>query len=154
MTTEHGTAHATFAIERRYKQPPQRVFAAFSEREAKMRWFACSPEFTTEEYTLDFKVGGHETWRGRHTGSPAEVRNETMFRDIVPGERIILVYDMFIAGKRISVSLLTLEFKPAGHGTRLVLTEQDVFLDGYSDSGAREAGTRELLDALEAELAH
>ena len=157
-TNARRAAHATFAIERRYAQPPQRVFAAFSERAAKLRWFASAPGFTTDEYTFDFRVGGGESWRGQHTASAAEIRNETMFRDIVPGERIICVYDMFVAGARISVSLLTLEFKPlgdlkpGGSGTLLVLTEQDAFLDGYEDAGAREHGTRALLDRLEEEL--
>jgi uncharacterized protein YndB with AHSA1/START domain len=151
-TTQRSATHVTFAIERRYKQPPARVFAAFAEREAKRRWFTSSAEITTEEYTLDFRVGGRETWRGRHSGSPDAARNETMFRDIVPEERIICVYDMWIGSSKISVSLLTLEFKPAGAGTLLVLTEQDVFLDGYVDGGGREHGTREMLDALEAEL--
>jgi uncharacterized protein YndB with AHSA1/START domain len=151
-TNARTATHATFAIERRYAQPPARVFAAFSERAAKQRWFTGAPGFTTDEYTVDFRVGGRETWRGRHTASAAEIRNETMFRDIVPDERIICVYDMFVAGARISVSLLTLEFKPAGGGTLLVLTEQDAFLDGYEDAGAREHGTRAMLDRLEDDL--
>jgi uncharacterized protein YndB with AHSA1/START domain len=40
----------------------------------------------------------------------------------------------------------------AGKGTRLVLTEQGAFLDGYDDAGSRERGTGGLLDALEKSL--
>jgi hypothetical protein len=36
----------------------------------------------------------------------------------------------------------------AGAGTRLVFTEQAVFLDGYDDAGSREHGTNWLLDKL------
>lgn len=50
--------------------------------------------------------------------------------------------------KRISVSLATIEFRPAGAGTRLVVTEQGAFLDGYDDAGGREQGTRWLLDKV------
>jgi len=46
------------------------------------------------------------------------------------------------------VSLATLELKPAGTGTRLVLTEQGAFLDGYENAGSRERGSNYLLDAL------
>lgn len=74
--------------------------------------------------------------------------------DIVPNERIVLTYDMHLDKTRISVSLLTLEFKPAGAGTKLVLTEQDVFLDGIDSVAARENGTRDLLDNLAKELRH
>ncbi|MBV8652023.1 MAG: SRPBCC domain-containing protein, partial [Alphaproteobacteria bacterium] len=72
--------------------------------------------------------------------------------DIVPDERIIYSYDMHLDDKRISVSLATIELKPAGAGTRLVFTEQGVFLDGYDDAGSRERGTQGLLDKLGAWL--
>lgn len=63
-----------------------------------------------------------------------------------------LDYDMHLDATRISVSLATVEFKPAGAGTRLIFTEQAVFLDGFDDPAQREAGTRTLLDNLDAEL--
>jgi len=52
-----------------------------------------------------------------------------------------------------SVSVATFEFVPDGGGTRLVLTEQGVFLDGLDTSEQREEGTGVLLDALGALLA-
>jgi hypothetical protein len=55
--------------------------------------------------------------------------------------------------RRISRRALTVEFKPAGVGTRLIYTEQGAFLDGYDDAGSREHGTRGLLDKLGAALA-
>jgi uncharacterized protein YndB with AHSA1/START domain len=80
-------------------------------------------------------------------------RFDCVYQDIVPGERIVYSYDMHIAEARISVSLATIEFKASGAGTRLVFTEQAVFLDGYDDAGSRERGTAELLDKLERSLA-
>lgn len=67
-------------------------------------------------------------------------------------ERIVSTYDMHLDEARISVSLATVEFKPAGPGTLLVYTEQGVFLDGYDNVADRERGTRDLLDNLDAEL--
>src|SRR3546814_10912582 len=58
---------------------------------------------------------------------------------------------MTVGGNRISVSQATMQFEPAGGGTRLVFTEQDAFLDGYDDAGQREAGLRELLESLRSE---
>lgn len=55
---------------------------------------------------------------------------------------------MHIGGTRISVSLATVELRPAGKGTRLVFTEQAVFLDDFDDGGGRERGTGVLLDQL------
>jgi hypothetical protein len=60
----------------------------------------------------------------------------------------VIAYTMTIGGKRISSSLTTMEFRPAGNGTRLIFTEQDVFLDGFDHPAEREQGTRELLDKL------
>ena len=59
---------------------------------------------------------------------------------------------MDLDGQRISVSLATIEFKPAGKGTKLIFTEQGAFLDGYDNVAGREHGTRELLDSLGREL--
>jgi uncharacterized protein YndB with AHSA1/START domain len=70
----------------------------------------------------------------------------------VENERIVYTYDMHLDDKRISVSLATVELKPAGLGTRLIFTEQAVFLDGYDDAGSRERGTHGLLDKLKASL--
>ncbi|MFL6111564.1 MAG: SRPBCC domain-containing protein, partial [Catenulispora sp.] len=77
---------------------------------------------------------------------------EARYQDIVPNERIVTSYDMHMDDKRISVSLATVEFRPDGTGTRLVLTEQGAFLDGYDDPADRQRGTVELLDALAVEL--
>jgi hypothetical protein len=46
------------------------------------------------------------------------------------------------------VSLATFEFKAAGGGARLIMTEQGAFLDGYDDNGSRERGSRELVEKL------
>jgi hypothetical protein len=59
---------------------------------------------------------------------------------------------MQINEAHISVSLATIEFKADRVGTRLIVTEQGVFLDGYDDAGSREHGTRALLDRLNAQL--
>lgn len=70
----------------------------------------------------------------------------------MPDQRIVYTYDMHLDETRISVSLATVEFEPAGAGTRLVFTEQGAFLDGLDTPAQREQGTGELLDALGGEL--
>jgi hypothetical protein len=70
----------------------------------------------------------------------------------VQDRRVVYAYAMHLDDVKISVSLATIEFYPDGAGTRLVLTEQGAFLDGYDDAGGRDRGTRGLLDQLEAAL--
>jgi len=67
---------------------------------------------------------------------------------VVPEERLVYAYSMYLDERKISVSLVTFELKAAGTATRLLLTEQGALLDGYDDAGSRERGSAALLDAL------
>ena len=155
--TERSVHHATFTIERDYKASPDKVFDAFSDPARKRRWFAEGPGFHLESYELDFRVGGWERSRFRFVaGKPIEegtpCTNDTVFLNIVANKRIVIAYTMTVAGSPISSSQSTMEFLPNGKGTRLVFTEQAAFLEGADGPEMREHGTRELLDALAAEL--
>jgi uncharacterized protein YndB with AHSA1/START domain len=151
MMTERKTEHATFTIERVFEAKPERVFKAFADPKAKAQWFVGPEGWTQGVRELDFRVGGRERLSGGPKGAPAH-SFDALYQDIVPNERIVYSYDMHIGDTRISVSLATVELKRAGAGTRLVFTEQAVFLDGYDDAGSRERGTHGLLDQLGASL--
>lgn len=77
MTT-HSTTHETFVLERTYPAPPPKVFAAWSDPEAKVRWF--SPSAT--DHTLDFRVGGQERNRGGGPADGPDLALESTYRDI------------------------------------------------------------------------
>ena len=145
------TQHDTFTIERRYPAAPERVFRAFADRDTKARWFGCVEGWTVAEHTLDFRVGGREVWRGGPPGA-VEHRNDTVYHDIVPNERIVWSYTMRLGDAPISVSLSTVELRPVGSGTQMIFTEQGVYLDGHDGTGERKRGTEELLKNLESYL--
>lgn len=145
--TERSTKHATFTIERTFAAAPARVFAAYADVKSKVRWFGGPEDWEKSNLELDFKVGGRESVSGGAPGGPIHYY-DAIYQDIVPDERIVLTYEMHLDKTRISVSLGTTEFKPAGAGTRLVYTEQAVFLDGYDDAGSRQQGTGGLFDKL------
>ena len=149
--TERSATHATFCIEREYPASPARVFKAFADPKAKAQWFGGPDSWTRGGATMDFRVGGREFHSDVHGG--ARYTFEALYWDIIPAERIVFSYEMHLDGKKISVSLTTVELKPAGSGTKLTFTEQGAFLDGWDDPKLREQGTRELLDALGAVLA-
>ncbi|MBO9708384.1 MAG: SRPBCC family protein [Caulobacter sp.] len=150
--TERSVVHATFAIDRIYEAKPARVFKAFSDPDIRDRWFVRPHNWPVAEYSYDFRVGGQEKGRFSPNGTMI-VLNETTYWDIVPDARIIFAYAMYIDGKRISVSVATVEFKPAPNGTRLIYTEQGAFLDGYDIPAQREEGCRDLYERLAEELA-
>ena len=146
---DHHVTHATFTLERSYPAPPARVFAAWADPAAKASWFTPGPGFGHE---LDFRVGGREVARGGPEGGPL-MTFETLYRDIVPEQRIVYTSTLSAGADLMTVSLTTVEFTPGlGGGTRLVLTEQGAFLDGQEQPAWREQGTADQLEALAAEL--
>jgi uncharacterized protein YndB with AHSA1/START domain len=151
--TKRFVTHATFVIERQYDASPATVYAAWSTHEGKSGWFNGPNEWKQLERAFDFRVGGEERLKGAFpNGRITDFRSR--YFDSVPDQRIVYAYAMHLDDVKISVSLATIEFEPVGIGTRLVVTEQGAFLDGYDDSGSREHGTRWLLDQLEAALDH
>jgi uncharacterized protein YndB with AHSA1/START domain len=148
--SKRSTEHGSFALNRTYPAPPARVFAAWSSRDAKARWFG--PADGSMHLQLDFRVGGTEFLSGGPPDGPVHTYQAT-YQEIVPDERIVYGYTMDADDTRISVSVTTIEFAPAGDGTTLTFTEQGVFLDGADTLTVREKGTSELLDHLGSILA-
>ena len=147
-TAAASVVHGTFTIEREYPHAIERVFAAWADPAAKMKWFAGPRgEWQVLEREMDFRVGGRERLRGKFkNGYVSDFRAH--YHEIVPAQRIIYAYDMFVDERKLSVSLATIVFRKTASATRLVLTEQGAFLDGYDDAGKREHGTGLLMDAL------
>ena len=151
MISESSVVHATFSLERVYDASPSRVFAAFEDLPTKRRWMIEGEGWEVDEYRMDFRVGGLESGRFRYRGGP-EIRNDTVYEDIVRDRRIVFAYSMTVGEKRISASLATVELIPLDQRTRLTYTEQGAFFDGAENPRAREEGCRELLESLAQEL--
>ncbi|HLX81836.1 MAG TPA: SRPBCC domain-containing protein, partial [Burkholderiales bacterium] len=103
------------------------------------------------ERQMDARVGGRERLKGRWESGMVSTF-DAIYLDVIPDERLVYAYDLYMNDKKISVSLATLELKAEGGKTTLLVTEQGAFLDGYDDSGSRQQGTAHLLDALGASL--
>ena len=145
--TNRSVVHGSFTLTRVYDAPVTRVFRAFSDQEAKTKWFAGPPGWKLVKRVFDFREGGREHLSGKFENGTV-TSFDCIYHDIVENERIIYSYVMEMSGRRISVSQASLQFKPEGKGTKLVLTEYGDYLDGYDDAGSREKGTSDLLDKL------
>src|SRR5690349_17773576 len=147
LSNKRSVVHHTFRIERQFDATPERVFAAFAGLEAKTKWFSGPDAWLTSRRELDFRVGGREVLSGGPRGGLMHTFDARYF-DIIPDQRIIYGYDMYVGEQKLSVSLATIELEPSGAGTRLTMTEQGAYLDGVEDGTEREAGTKGLLEKL------
>lgn len=145
--TDRSAIHATFCVERVYAASPARVFGAFADPEKKAKWFKGPDEWGPADQKYDFRVGGEEHSIGGPPGEPPH-RFYNRYLEIIPNERIVYTYWMHHGDPLASASIATIEFRPEGQKTRVVMTEVGVFVDGYYSAEGREEGTRLLLDAI------
>jgi uncharacterized protein YndB with AHSA1/START domain len=146
--------HSTFVLERSFPHAPDRIFALLATPNAKRRWFLEDPGTTIDHFEMDFRVGGTELARySYHNGSPVDglpFTNEGTFFDIVPDRRVVTAFSMSLAGRRISVTLVTFDLRPVEAGTALTVIHQGVFFEGADGPRLRELGWIKLVDRLEA----
>jgi uncharacterized protein YndB with AHSA1/START domain len=148
--SDRTIAHGDFVIERSYPVPPAKVFAAWADPRIKARWFGGGEE-SGDTKVFEFKVGGREYSAGTAPNGVSYTFDVT-YKDIVPDSRIIYAYEMSLEGKRISVSVAAIEFVGEAGGTRMIITEHGVFLDGLDNVKQREEGTIFLTGKLGDEL--
>lgn len=140
----------TIRLERLFTAPPARVFAAWATPAARARWDVPG-RWIIAEQTFDFHEGGREVKRFGPKDDPRFVATTDYFV-VVPDERIVFAYGMTARGVPISVSLTTVELSRVPAGTRLLLTEQIVLLDGGDKLAHREEGLSSMLDKIGATL--
>jgi uncharacterized protein YndB with AHSA1/START domain len=145
--------HGSFMLERVYNAAPSRVFAAYTQAEARYRWLITSDGWTVHEYrpAEHVRPGAVEFSKFSPPGAGVALTNLTTFLDVEADSRVIIAYAMTVDGAPLSSSLVTTEFHAEGDGrTRLVLTEQGAYLDG--NIKGREEGFGELLEKLAVEV--
>lgn len=150
--TQSPTVHGNFTIERHYDVPPARVFAAFADPTKKKSWFAASDTHEVTAFESDFRVGGVEKLHyrfGENSPFPgAQLTNEGYYHDIVPERRIVTSSHMALAGRPMSVALVTIELTLSGEGTDVSCTFQGAFFEGADGIEMRRGGWETLFDRL------
>jgi uncharacterized protein YndB with AHSA1/START domain len=146
MTTT--VIHDTFTLERIYPATAAEVWRAYTDPELRQKWFHAPPSWQELERKLRFEVGSGEILRGRMPNG-TETKFVSTYHVIIPEQRIVLAYDMYVGGPMMSVTLSTMELDASGTNTRLRYTEQGVYFDGNPESPAgRKKGTSWHLDNL------
>ena len=101
---------------------------------------------------MDVRPGGRERAKGRWPNGLVTTFDAVYF-DVVPNRAARLwLRDAARRPKDFGVARDHRARAGRDAGTRLKITEQGAFLDGYDDAGSREHGTGLLLDRLGASL--
>jgi uncharacterized protein YndB with AHSA1/START domain len=153
--------HSTFTLERSFPATPERVFSAFSDPAKKIRWYADGRTMEVVEFTMDFRVGGHDVTRYQTSPeSPLQgvvLRYDTHYLDVQLARRIVIAYtvgrETANQNQPFSASLATFELMPSDTGTDLLFTEQSAFFEGADGPEWRKQGWTSLLNNLAEALA-
>jgi uncharacterized protein YndB with AHSA1/START domain len=141
------TLHATLVFEREISASPKAVFAAFADPTARVRWGTPSDTAVLIYDQADFREGGQDHFRCGSKTNP-NIHGVTHYLDIVPDGRVISSETLVVDGRRLCVSLTTLELAPEGNKTRLKNTTQLASFIGEDMVKGHLTGTNASLDSL------
>jgi len=137
----------SLTIRRRFTASPERVYNAWTEPAQVARWFGPGG-ITVLESVFEPRAGGRFMIHARSAEGEDHHVSGTV-REAIPNRKVVYTWAWQSTPER--QSLVTVELKPDGDGTLLVLTHEQFF-----DEGARDRhnhGWNAALDKLEAYLA-
>lgn len=145
-------AHATIVMERNYNAAPARVFAAWTDIEARKRWSAPADDIRIEYEAADFREGGRDVSRCIEPGN-ADYVATVNYLDLRKDQRIVFAEDVVHGDKRVSAALISVELTAKGAATHLALTMQIVSFDESGMEKGYQFGWSSALDNLAKEFA-
>jgi uncharacterized protein YndB with AHSA1/START domain len=111
----------SLAITRVYPASCEKVYQAWTDPKALSRWFAPSDQFADPEVAADVRVGGR--YRIVMQAPDGEMhRVGGVYREVVPLRKLVFTWAWESTPER--ESLVTLEFRPSGNATELVLRHE------------------------------
>jgi uncharacterized protein YndB with AHSA1/START domain len=146
MSTQAATK-PSLTLKRRFKAPPAKVFAAWTDPEKVTRWMGPG-EVKAVSAECDVRVGGRYRWLMRApSGEEHDVGG--VYREVVPNEKLVFTWAWKSTPER--ESLVTILIKPDGDGSLLTLTHEQFFDEDARDR--HQQGWAGALDKMEKLLA-
>jgi uncharacterized protein YndB with AHSA1/START domain len=145
--SESTAVHATLVFERMIPATADQVFTAYADLEERRKWGAPSDNTTLIYDQADFREGGEDVFRCGPKANP-NIHGTTRYLDILINRRIVSTETISVDGRRLCVSLSTLELDPDGDRTKLKSTIQLVSFIGQDMVRGHESGTNASLDNL------
>jgi uncharacterized protein YndB with AHSA1/START domain len=136
----------SLTLTRRLRARPEKVYAAWSEPENLLKWFARSQAKPGSlRADLDVRVGGRYriSFTDEKSGEYHEVGG--VYRDVVPNQRLQFTWAWHSTPER--ESLVTISLKPDGAGTLMVFHHAQFFDETARDNHQR--GWTSFLDKLD-----
>ncbi len=145
----HLDQRPSLAITRQLRASPHKVYAAWTQAENLIQWFAAQAKPDTVKADLDVRVGGR--YRISFTDSNSGEYHEVggLYREVVPDARLVFTWAWHSTPER--ESLVTIEFKPDAAGTLMIFRQEQ-----FADQAARdnhERGWNKFFDVLEQHFA-
>jgi len=138
----------SLTIRRRFNAPPTRVYAAWTEPAQIARWFGPG-KVVIVDAVFETHAGGRFAIHARSPDTGDDHHVSGTVKEAKPNEKLVYTWAWRSTPDR--ESLVTVEFKPDGGGTLLVLTHEKFFDDGARDR--HNMGWTGAFDKLEAYLA-
>jgi len=143
--------HDTIRMERTYRASPERVFDAWRDVAARLRWSRPSPHVEIVYDKAEFRVGGEDVTR---CGSAGDLRYVAKVRylEIEDDSRIVFAEHVAEDGVSKAAALIDVTLAPAGRETRLILTMQIAAFDSADMLHGYRQGWTPALENLANEL--
>ncbi|WP_417464454.1 SRPBCC domain-containing protein [Kordiimonas sp.] len=118
----HFPRTVAYTVERFFSAPRPLVFGAWADPVARSLWFGAVSGTCATVKGDDFRIGGQEQIVCEHDTGP--VTYDILYRAIVPNQSIVYECRSLAPESRVASSVVTVEFRREGEGTRLVLREK------------------------------
>ncbi len=136
----------TVTVKRRIAAPAQRIFDAWLDPAALAEWMRpCGVSDKRSDIKVDARIGGAFEFVMHVPSGP--VRHTGVYQAIEPPRRLVFTWNSVHAGE--NDSLVTVEFKPDGKATEVVITHEH--LPEQARSGHATGWTR-ILESLANQL--
>ena len=123
------TTKPSLTIKRRFKRPPEKVYAAWTDPEKVKRWMGPG-EIKPLRVESDPRIGGRFRWLMQAPdGEQHDVSG--IYREVVPNEKLVFTWAWKSTPER--QSLVTLTFKRDGDGTIMTLLHEQFFDESARD---------------------
>jgi uncharacterized protein YndB with AHSA1/START domain len=131
-------------LQHRYKAPPTRVFAAWTEPEMIVRWFGASDaKVDTIKAVTDVRAGGRFVFSFTH-GSGEHFEVSGVYKEVIPNEKLVFSWAWHSTPER--KSQVTVITRSDGAGTLLTLIHEQLFDQATADNHKR--GWTKMLDNI------